>query len=52
MKYWIFSLKEKYIIVGIYCIENIINNKKYVGQSINVEKRLKKTFFKIKKWRT
>jgi group I intron endonuclease len=48
MKYWIFSLKEKYIIVGIYCIENIINNKKYVGQSINVEKRLKKHFLKLK----
>lgn len=26
---------------GIYCIENIQNNKKYVGQSINVESRMK-----------
>ena len=25
---------------GIYVIENMINNKKYIGQSVNVEKRL------------
>ena len=24
---------------GIYCIENIVNGKKYVGSSINVYKR-------------
>ncbi|MBC5667289.1 GIY-YIG nuclease family protein [Eubacterium sp. BX4] len=24
---------------GIYCIENIINNKKYIGQSVNIEDR-------------
>lgn len=27
--------------VGIYCIENTTNNKKYVGQSVNIEERLK-----------
>ena len=26
--------------IGIYCIENKINNKKYVGQSRNLEKRM------------
>lgn len=24
---------------GIYCIENIVNNKKYIGQSINIDDR-------------
>ena len=28
--------------IGIYCIENIINNKKYIGQSINIEERQRK----------
>jgi group I intron endonuclease len=26
---------------GIYCIENIVNSKKYYGSSMNIEKRLK-----------
>ena len=26
-------------ISGIYCIENIVNNKKYIGQSINIKYR-------------
>lgn len=30
-------MREK--IVGIYCIENIINNKKYIGLSRNIEQR-------------
>ena len=29
--------KEK--ICGIYCIENIVNHKKYIGQSINIRSR-------------
>ena len=27
---------------GIYCIENIITNKKYIGQSIDVDERWRK----------
>jgi hypothetical protein len=27
---------------GIYCIENIINNKKYIGSSVNIYQRLHK----------
>ncbi len=27
--------------IGIYCYENLINNKKYIGQSNNIEKRIK-----------
>lgn len=34
--------KEKVKICGIYKIENLINNKKYIGQSVDIEKRLNK----------
>lgn len=28
--------------IGIYCIENIINNKKYIGQFIHIKERWKR----------
>jgi group I intron endonuclease len=33
---------------GIYCIENTVNNKKYVGSSINVYKRRNRHFSELK----
>lgn len=33
---------------GIYCIENSINGKKYIGQAINLEKRKIKHFWDLK----
>lgn len=35
--------------IGIYMITNIKNNKKYIGQSINIEKRVKEHFWKASK---
>ena len=32
--------------IGIYKITNNINNKSYIGQSINIEKRIKEHFWK------
>ena len=34
--------------VGIYCIENTINGKKYIGQSVNIEKRISGHFKKLR----
>ena len=34
--------------IGIYKITNLINNKSYIGQSINIEKRIKEHFWKSK----
>lgn len=33
---------------GIYCIENIINNKKYIGQSVNINQRWSKHICELK----
>jgi group I intron endonuclease len=34
---------------GIYCIENIVNGKKYIGSSINVYKRRNRHFSELKR---
>lgn len=34
---------------GIYCIKNILSNKMYIGQSLNVKKRIKDHFRKLPK---
>lgn len=31
--------KQEHIITGIYCIENIITNKRYIGQSVDIYSR-------------
>ena len=33
---------------GIYCIENLLNNKKYIGQSINIKQRWYKHVYELK----
>lgn len=33
---------------GIYCIQNLVNNKKYIGSSINVYKRRNRHFSELK----
>ena len=37
------------ITAGIYCIENILNGKKYVGKSIHIEERIKTHFRELRK---
>lgn len=32
---------------GIYCIENMINNKKYIGQSVNIKDRWRRHFSEL-----
>jgi len=34
---------------GIYCIENLINDKKYVGSSVDINKRIKHHFYLLKR---
>ena len=34
-------------VCGIYCIENLVNHKKYIGQSINIEQRWYRHRYKL-----
>jgi group I intron endonuclease len=34
---------------GIYCIENLLNNKKYIGSSNNIEKRKRTHFYELER---
>lgn len=34
--------------IGIYCIENLLDHKKYIGQSVNLKKRLSKHLYELK----
>ncbi|MBK6373188.1 MAG: GIY-YIG nuclease family protein [Saprospiraceae bacterium] len=34
---------------GIYCIENLIDSKKYIGSTTNFQKRYSKHLFELKK---
>ena len=38
---WSDKMEDGKIKIGIYCIENLINNKKYIGQSKNIYRRWK-----------
>lgn len=40
---------EKEKICGIYCIENLIDGKKYIGQSVNIKKRFHDHKYKLRK---
>lgn len=35
-------MQKDTLISGIYCIENLSTNKKYIGQSVNISERWKK----------
>lgn len=35
--------------IGIYCIKNLINNKVYIGKSINIEARIQRHFYCLRK---
>ena len=35
--------------IGIYCIKNLINNKVYIGKSINIEVRIQRHFYCLRK---
>lgn len=36
-------------IIGIYCIENKVNHKKYIGQSIEIHQRWKRHVYDLNK---
>ena len=41
------SLNHNYGIIGIYCIENTVNNKRYIGKSINIDDRWRMHIYEL-----
>jgi group I intron endonuclease len=46
---YIVFMSRKRINTGIYCIENTINGKKYIGQAYNIERRLYEHKYHLKR---
>lgn len=42
-------IKEKFNVCGIYCIQNIVNNKVYIGKAKNIYARLKQHVYCLNK---
>jgi len=42
-------MEDNNVLSGVYCIRNIVNNKVYIGSSVNIDNRKKQHFNKLKK---